>query len=120
AAAKDVLAKVARRARFLERLLEALVLVPDLAVDVVVADRGAAGVPADDHPLDEDVRVVADDVAVLERARLALVGIADDVLLAGERLRHEAPLEARREACASAPTQRRLLHLCDDLVGRHL
>jgi hypothetical protein len=46
AAAEDVLAEVARGARFLERLLEALVLGPDLAVDVVVADRGAHAVPA--------------------------------------------------------------------------
>src|SRR4029078_10440410 len=43
AAAKDVLSEVARGARLLERLLEALVLVPDLAVDVVVSDRRTAG-----------------------------------------------------------------------------
>ena len=37
-AAEDVVAEEAGGARFLERFLEALVDVPDLAVDVVVAD----------------------------------------------------------------------------------
>ena len=71
------------------------------------------------------VRVVAQDVAVLERARLALVGVADDVLVAGELLRHEAPLEPGREARAAAAAQRALLHLGDhrrrrDLLGEDL
>ena len=39
ARAEDVVAEVAGGARFLERLLEALVDLEDLAVDVVVADR---------------------------------------------------------------------------------
>src|SRR5262249_52421584 len=48
------------------------------------------------------------------------VRVADDVLLAGEGLRHEAPLETRREARAAAAAQRRFLHLGDDSLGRHL
>src|SRR5207344_1211585 len=91
AAAQDVPSEVAGLARFLERLLEDLVLVPDLAVEVVVTHGRADRIPRDDHSLDQDVGVVADDVAVLESARLALVGIADDVLLAREALRHERP-----------------------------
>ena len=39
------------------------------------------GQPADDHRLDHEVGDVAQDLAVLERPRLALVGVADDVLL---------------------------------------
>ena len=106
-AAEDVAAEQARLARLAQRLLAALVDVPDLAVDVVVAARAAHRVAADDHALDQRVRVVAQDVAVLERPGLALVGIADDVLVAGEVARHEAPLEAGREARAAAPAQRR-------------
>jgi uncharacterized small protein (DUF1192 family) len=58
-------------------------------------------------PFDDDVRVVAKDVAVLEGARLALVRVADQVLLARELARHEAPLQAGGKARAAATTQRR-------------
>src|SRR5690606_12871812 len=63
---------------------------------------------------------VAQDVAVLERARLALVRVADQVLVARELLRHEAPLEARREARAPPAAKRALLHLGDDRRRRSL
>jgi hypothetical protein len=66
------------------------------------------------------VRVVAQDVAVLEGARLALVGVADDVLLRRETARHEAPLQAGREAGAAAAAQRGLLQLGDDGLGGDL
>jgi len=71
ATAQDVPAEIAGGARFLERLLESVVNIPDLAVDIVVAGRASGRVGGDRHALDHDVRVVAQDVAVLERARLA-------------------------------------------------
>ena len=52
-------------------------------------------------------------------ARFALVRVADEVLLARELARHEAPLEPRREAGAAAAAQSRGLDLGDDLLGRH-
>ena len=102
-AAEDVLAEVTGRARFGERLFEALVRVPDLAVRVVVADRDAHRVPGDDHAFDDDVRVVAQEIAILERAGLAFVRIAHEIFRAGVLLGHEAPFEARRKAGAAAP-----------------
>jgi ubiquinone/menaquinone biosynthesis C-methylase UbiE len=79
---EKLVAQVAGFARFLQRGLEDLVAVEDLAVDVVVADLRAQHVAGDRHALDQLVRVVAQDVAVLEGARLALVAVADDVLVA--------------------------------------
>ena len=72
----------------------------------------------DRHTLEQHVRVVPHDVAVLERAGLALVGIADEILVALELLRHEAPLESGRETGAAASAQRRFLHLGDHIRRR--
>ena len=103
--AEDLVAEIAGGARFLERFLEALVDLEDLAVDVVVGDLRAHRVRRDRHPFDDDVRVEHQDVAVLAGARLAFVGIADEVLRARELARHEAPLQAGREARAAAAAQ---------------
>ena len=116
---QDALAHVARRPRLRQGLLEALVDAEDLAVDVVVARRDAHRIGGDGHALDDDVRVVAQDVAILERAGLALVGVADQILLARELARHEAPLEPRGKACPTPPAQAGSLDLGDDLLGGH-
>src|SRR5204863_1606849 len=44
AAAENVVAEEARPVRFLQRLLAALVLIPDLAVDIVIAALAAHGI----------------------------------------------------------------------------
>ena len=117
---EDVRADEARLARLGERALEAPVgLLAELAPDVVVADGRPHRVAADGHPLDDRVRVVAKDVAVLAGAGLALVGIAHHVVLAAAVARHEAPLEAGREAGpAAAPEAGGLDHL-DHVPGGH-
>ena len=80
----------------------------------------AAGCPgrhrADRDPLDEAVRVLEHQLAVLERARLGLVGVAAQVLV-HVALRQEARLLAHREAGAAAPAQARRLELADQLAG---
>ena len=115
ARAQDVRAEIAGRARFFERRFEHLVDFPDLAVNIVVADGNAHRIRADRHAFDQRMRVPAQDVAILERARLAFVRIADEILLPGKLTRHEAPLQAGREARTAAATQARRLH-----VGNHL
>ena len=64
--------------RLLDGLEQALardrVLVPDVDEALLAAD----GARADDHPLDDRVRIALDDAAVHERAGIALVGVADD------------------------------------------
>src|SRR5690606_11370409 len=117
--AEQSLAEIARVVRFLERLLEAVErLVLELAADVVVTDRRADRVAADRHTLDNRVRVVAQDVAVLAGAGFGFVRIADDVLLAGRAARHEAPFEARREARAATTAKAGRLDDLDHLLGR--
>ena len=62
------------------------------------------------------MRVALHEHVVLERARLAFVGIAGDVLRLGRVLEDELPLQAGRESRAAAAAQPRGLHLLDDLV----
>ena len=91
-----------------------------LGADVDVALVRADGVAADDHPLDDRVRVALEDGAVHERARVALVGVADEVLLVVLGLAGELPLDAGREPGAAAAAQARVGDLFDDPLGRLL
>ena len=116
---EDAIPQIAGSACLRQRLLEALVDAEDLAVNVVVARADAHRVGSDRHALDDDVRVVAQDVAVLEGTRLTLVGVADKVLLTRELPRHEAPFQAGGKARAAPAPQSGGLHFGDDLLGRH-
>ena len=75
----------------------------------------------DQRALEEAERDAEHDLAVLERARLGLVGVDHEVVRLGDlvRLRHEAPLAAGREEGAAAAAQVRGVELLDHLVGRH-
>src|SRR3990172_12191397 len=66
------------------------------------------------------MRVVAQDVTVLEGSGLAFVGVAHHILRPGSLAGHEAPLEAGGEPRPAAAAQRRLLNLGDDRIGCHL
>ena len=71
AAAEDVFAQPAVGIGFGRGFLQVLErLVVELAAQVVVGDGGTGRVAGDRHALDHRVRVVAQDVAVLGRARL--------------------------------------------------
>ena len=116
AAAEDVLAEVAGLVGLVDLGLEDLLHVVELAADVDVGDLRADGVAGDRAPLDQQVRVALHQHVILERARLALVGVAGDVLRLGRVLEDELPLQAGREAGAAAAAQPRRLHLLDDVV----
>ena len=120
AGTEDVLADETGGTRLVQGRLEALVALPDLAVDVVVPALDAHGEGGDGHAFDHLMRVVAQQIAILEGARFALVGVAADVLRSLIGLGHEAPLEAGGEAGAAAAAQRGLFHLSDDSIGRQL
>ena len=87
----------------------------ELAADVDVARLGADRVGADRAPLDEGVRRPAHDLAILERARLRLVGVAAEVVRLAVAGLHERPLHAGREAGAAAAAQPRVLDDVHDL-----
>ena len=81
---------------------------------------GRAGrVSRDQHAFKHLVRRGFHQRAVHERARVALVGVADQDLLIGLLGREEAPLVAGREAAASAAAQPGELHLVDHLLTGH-
>ncbi len=100
-----------------EHLELVLVLTADVDEDVLRLDR----VCRDQAALEEAERDAEHDLAVLERARLGLVGVDDEVVrlrdLVG--LRHEAPLASRGEERATATAQAGGVQLVDHLVGRH-
>ena len=94
--AEDVLAEEAAALRLFNGVLEARAKVRVFFAQVDVAVLCADAPGADRHGLDEVEGVVCDQFAILEGARLALVGVADDDLvlaLDGARLR---PLASHR------------------------
>src|ERR1039458_3808806 len=64
------------------------------------------------------MRVVAQDVAVVAGARLALIGIANPVLLQLPLPRQEAPFPTDRKGRATSATQSGVLDLLDDFLAR--
>ena len=76
-----------------------------LAADVEVALRRAGREGGDGHRLDRGERVALEQDAVLERARLGLVGVADEVVRLGGLGGHRGPLAAGREGRAAATEQ---------------
>ena len=59
------------------------------------------------------------NLAVLEGARLAFVGVADQVALCLGFSRHRPPLDVGREAGTAAPLESAGLDLVEDLCGGH-
>ena len=51
------------------------------------------------------MRIEAQDVAVLEGARFAFIGVAHQIFVARKIARHERPFQAGREACAATTAQ---------------
>ena len=79
----------------------------------------ADGIRADDHALEYAAGVPLQQHAVLEGARLALVGVDHEVLVCTRRTRRALPLDLGGEGRAAAPQQPRHAHCVNDLRGRH-
>ena len=111
-AAQDVGAQQPGLAALGDGVLQALdgqrVLGP--AVDVALG--GADGVGGDEHALDHPEGVALQDGPVHERARVALVGVADEVLLGGRDVEGDLPLLPGGEARAAPAAQPGLDHQC--------
>ena len=118
-AAEDVLPEIAGRVRLLELGLEDLLHVVELAADVDVGDLRADRVAGNRAPFDQQMRVALHQHVILERAGLALVGVAADVFRLRRVLEHELPLHAGREAGAAAAAEAGGLHLLDDVIRLH-
>ena len=91
----------------------------ELLADVDIGHVGADRERRDHHALDKLVRVLVQDVAVLECAGLRLIAIADQINRLGIVGWNEGPLHARWEARAAATAQTGVLHLLGDVLRRH-
>ena len=86
--------------------LQRLALADELAAHIDVGGDRAHREAGDQAALDQRVRIVAQDVAVLAGAGLGFVGIDDEIgRTAVALLGHERPFQAGREAGAAAPAQ---------------
>ena len=117
ARAEDVGARAPVGVGLVARLLQALEAEGELASAVDEGLLGSRRVGRDDGPLDDLVRVALDQHVVLERRRLALVAVHDEV--GGRGLAQHRPLAAGREAGAAAPEEARLVDLRGDVRRRH-
>ena len=88
------------------------------ATDVDEALADAHGIAGDQDTLDQLMRIVFEDLTVLERSRLRLVAVDREVLRLVIALGHEAPLQTRWEAGAAATAETRAFYGVDDLIGR--
>ena len=120
AGAENVVAEQARGARLGERVLEPRVRERVLRAHVDEAALAAGRVGRDRHRLDERERVALHQHPVLERPRLRLVGVADEVVRLRGLARDRLPLGAGRERGAAAAEQVRLRHRVEDAVAAEL
>ena len=118
-AAQDVLAQQAGRIEFGDGRLHALRRKHQLAAHVDVGCLEAEREAGDDAALHEAMGVALHDEAVLEGARLALVGVDDEVLGHVGPLGQEGPLGAHGEAGATATAEVRLDELRHHRAALH-
>src|ERR1700722_4022071 len=102
----------------IDRGLKMLALADELAAHIDVAGMRAHREACDQTALDQQMRIVPHDLAVLAGAGLGLVGIDDEIARPAVFgfLRHEGPLHPGRESGAATAAQARRLHLVDGPV----
>ncbi len=90
----------------IDRRLQPLALADEFAADIDVAGMRGHGAAGDQAALDQQMRIVAHDLAVLAGAGLGFVGIDHEIMRPlAQGLGHERPLQAGRKAGAAAPAQ---------------
>ena len=114
-----VLADQLRLIGLIDRGLQMLALADELAAHIDVADMRAHREAREQAALDQQMRIVPHDLAVLAGAGLGLVGIDHEIArpAVGRFLRHERPFQAGRKARPAAAAQAGGLHLVDDPVA---
>ena len=96
--AEDVLAEQVGRVGLVDRLLHDCGSAAVFVAEVDVGRAGPRRVAGEDDPFEDLVRVLLHQDAVVERARLALVGVDAQVDRARMVLGQEGPLDAARES----------------------
>src|SRR5260370_364685 len=94
---------------------------PHLLIEGCLIAGCAHGEAGDQAALDEKVRIVPHDIAVLAGPGLGLIGVDHKIMgPVASLLGHERPLEPGREPGAAATAQPRVLDLVDDGVAAFL
>eukprot|EP00354_Favella_ehrenbergii_P010829 CAMPEP_0170466100 /NCGR_PEP_ID=MMETSP0123-20130129/10192_1 /TAXON_ID=182087 /ORGANISM="Favella ehrenbergii, Strain Fehren 1" /LENGTH=420 /DNA_ID=CAMNT_0010732155 /DNA_START=1151 /DNA_END=2414 /DNA_ORIENTATION=- len=120
AAAAGVLADETLGVGLVHGSLQLDLLIPELATNVDVCGLRAHTETDNKGALDELVRVVTQDLAVLASAGLRLVGVDNQVRWSAVgNLGHEGVLQTRGETSAAATAQARLFDFIDDPIGAH-
>ena len=114
AAAQRVVAEDALLAQALDLGLQHLLLGAVLVADEDPALLRAGHEHPEHHPLQDEMGLLGQDLTVLERPGLGLVGVADRVLRLGLLAGDDLPLLAGREAGAAHAPQARVLQRGDD------
>ena len=120
ASAEDVLTEEAILAGLADGDLQTVDGQRILGTDVHKTLAGTDGVATDGHGLDDAVGVTLEDGTIHESTGVALVGVADDVLLVGLVLGAEAPLDAGGEAGTTTTAKAGLGDHVDNLLRGHL
>src|SRR6476620_9162260 len=103
-----------RRARLGDRLLQYPRTVGKLTANIDIRLLHVVR-PARDHdPLDHLVRILMDDIAILERPWLRRVRIDDEINRFAALAIDESPFHSTRESRTAATADARFLHLVDD------
>src|SRR5260370_9487336 len=118
---EDVAAKIIACLCFGDRSAEAVVGALVLASQKYVTDIGLNGVCRNNHAFDQLVRIPFHQRAVLERSRLHLVGVRNEVLRMRSLLSHgyEGPLRADGKPGPSPPAKIRSFHQFGDFRRLH-
>ncbi len=102
---------------FVDGGLKPLALANEFTAHIDVANMRAHREGGDEAALDQLVRIVAHDVAILAGAGFGFVRVDHQVMGTAIRLlRHEGPFEAGREAGAATAAQTRLFHFVENPV----
>src|SRR5204862_1738336 len=117
--AENVLSDEIIRSRFLDGAFQDSCALGKFAPDVDVSGPGVEGETGDENALDQLMRIVVNDIPILERARLGFVRVAAEIDRFFLIRFDETPLHPAGEPGAAAPAQAGGLHFVHDLAARH-
>ena len=119
AGAENIFPEKIFRARFFDGAFEDFRAFGKFAADVDVGGVHVEREAGDEHPLEQLMRILVNDVAILERARLGFVRIADQVDRFFLVRLDEAPFHAAGKTRAAAAAQSGNLDFVHDVGARH-
>lgn len=109
----DILAKQAETAAFLKHALQLIPKIGVLAAQIDEPVLRPQRIARDRHAVEDDIGNLRQQHTILERARLAFVGVAHDVMGFAHRLPAEPPFQTGREAGSAAAAKLGLSHQLD-------